>query len=125
MTGAERDLAGKRILVVEDEFFIADDLERELAAVGAEIVGPAATIDRAAALVDAGGLDAAVLDVNLRGSTVYPIADRLTAAGVPFIFATGYDAGVIPAAYRHIPRCEKPVSPQLVAEALRRVFHAT
>ena len=75
----EAALAGKRILVVEDEYFIASDLKRALAAVGATPVGPAGDPARGQALLDQGPVDGALLDVNLEGATSYPVADRLAA----------------------------------------------
>lgn len=112
-------LAGRRVLVVEDEYFLADDIARVLARLGAEVVGPLATRDDALARLGEGEpLDAAVLDINLRGETCYPIADALRARGVPFVFATGYDRAVVPAAYHGVPRWEKPFDPDLLVRAL-------
>jgi CheY-like chemotaxis protein len=114
-----KSLDGWRILVAEDEHFIADPLIHELESAGATVIGPAPTLPRALALAEAQPLDAAVLDINLRREMVYPLADWLLAAGIPFVFATGYDATVIPAAYGHVPRCEKPVSTQAIIAALK------
>jgi DNA-binding LytR/AlgR family response regulator len=111
-------LAGKRVLVVEDEFLLADELVRELQAAGAVIVGPAPTVGVGLGLAESGHPDLAVLDINLRGQMVYPLADALAEADVPFIFATGYDAVAIPLAYAHVPRCEKPVSQGKIVGAL-------
>jgi CheY-like chemotaxis protein len=103
-------LKGRRLLVVEDEYLVAADLTSSLEAHGAEVVGPAASVQDALSLVNNGGrLDGAVLDINLRSERVYPVADLLTARGVPFIFTTGYDAVAVPIAYAGAPRCEKPV----------------
>jgi predicted TIM-barrel fold metal-dependent hydrolase len=63
-------------------------------------------------------LDGAVLDVNLDGDRVYPIADALLALGIPFVFATGYDLWVIPAVYAGVPRCEKPIRVSLLSRLL-------
>lgn len=116
---ARRSLAGRRILLVEDEYFIADDLVRAFEADGATLVGPVSSIDDALDLI--GGtdrVDGAVLDINLRGEMAYPVADALSARGVPFVFATGYDAAAIPPRYAHVPRCEKPVEAARIAAAL-------
>jgi CheY-like chemotaxis protein len=104
-------LTGKRVLVVEDEYAVAIDLVRALRDTGAEVIGPAGSVGDALALIEQqrGMLDRAVLDINLRDEPVYPVADRLAALQVPFIFATGYEAGSIPATYAGIPRCLKPV----------------
>ena len=108
---ARASLANKRLLLVEDEYLIATDLAWAIEQAGAEVVGPAGSVEDALALVrEAGGrLDGAVLDVNLRGERVFPVADALAAKGVPFLFATGYDASLIPAHYAKVPRHEKPV----------------
>jgi DNA-binding LytR/AlgR family response regulator len=104
-------LKGRRILVVEDEYLVAADLTASLEALGAEVVGPAASVNQALSLVEnhGGRLDGAVLDINLKDERVYPVADVLTARGVPFVFTTGYDAISLPASYASAPRCEKPV----------------
>jgi DNA-binding NtrC family response regulator len=83
-------LKGKRILVVEDEALIAVMVEDMLLEMGGEVVGPAATIDDALALAQEEMLDAAVLDVNVRGRRIDPVAEALMARGVPVLFATGY-----------------------------------
>ena len=112
-------LLGLKVLVVEDDFFIADETRRTLTAKGAQVIGPVASVDGALALIAASPtLDAAVLDVNLRDVMVFPVADALVARGVPFVFATGYDSGVIPSHHADIVRCEKPVQPSTLVRAL-------
>lgn len=101
-------LAGRRIMVVEDEYFVASDLKRALLADGAEVVGPTGDVTSGLALADAREIDAAVLDVNLEGADSYPIAEVLRARGVPFVFVTGYDAWAMPEQYREVPRLGKP-----------------
>jgi DNA-binding response OmpR family regulator len=90
----KRMLQGMRILVVEDEALISMLLEDGLNDAGAEVIGPAASVEEALGLIEGahldGGLSAAVLDINLIGQTVIPVADRLAALGVPFLFTTGY-----------------------------------
>ena len=105
------DLTGRHILVVEDEYFIAEDMAQTLRDHGAETVGPAATIDEALALVETSScLDGAVLDVNLGGQWSYPVADALMRRGVHLVFTTGYDRETIREPYRLVLCCEKPVS---------------
>lgn len=112
-------LAGRRVLLVEDEYFIADEMACSFEASGAEVVGPVGSVQSALDLIaEAERLDGAVLDVNLRGDKSYPVADSLLARGVPFVFATGYDAISIPARYAHVTRCEKPVDPEKIGKAL-------
>lgn len=116
-----RRLCGQRILLVEDEFFIADEVAEAFMAHGAHVVGPEPTVAGALRLVATEPrLDAAVLDVNLRGEMVYPVADVLQAAAVPFVFTTGYDTSHIPARFATIPRCVKPFKPLDVAQRLFR-----
>ena len=100
-------LTGKRILIVEDEYFIAADLKRALAEAGAIVVGPAGTLASAQALVD-DDIDLALLDVNLDGEHSYPLANRLHERAVPFAFLTGYDQWALPPASRDVPRLDKP-----------------
>ena len=90
-------LEGKRVLIVEDEVLVAMLVEDGLHDAGAEVVGPATTVGEALRLIEGatadGGLSAAVLDIKLAGEAVRPVADRLAALGVPFLFATGYGEG--------------------------------
>jgi ActR/RegA family two-component response regulator len=104
-------LRGRCLLIVEDEYLIAADLTASLESLGVQVIGPAASVEEALSLVDNNSdrLDGAVLDINLRNDRVYPVADVLTARGVPFVFTTGYDAIAVPTAYACAPRCEKPV----------------
>jgi CheY-like chemotaxis protein len=112
-------LAGRRILLVEDEYFIADDMVGYFESRGADIVGPVASVRGALDLLaSTKHLDAAILDVNLFGELAYPVADALLERGVPFVFATGYDGAVIPSRFSSVLRCEKPVAPSHLAKAL-------
>jgi CheY-like chemotaxis protein len=112
-------LSGCCILVVEDEYFLADDLARALEAFGAEIVGPVGEVTDAVAALDAGTpVHGAVLDINLRGEMVYAVASALQARNIPFVFATGYAGASIPAEFQQVPRWEKPFDPAALASAL-------
>jgi CheY-like chemotaxis protein len=105
-TGA---LSGLTILVVEDEYFIADELNQNLSAAGAHVVGPVGAVDEALELVNSSNhLDFALLDLNLNGESALPIADRLVESNVPFAFVTGYGSGGIPARFSTMVRIEKP-----------------
>ena len=114
----DRALDGKRILVVEDEYFIAFDLKRTLTAQGAVVVGPVGDLTKGLLLAGEETLDAAILDVNLRGATSYPIADRLATEEVPYLFLTGYDGWSLPASYGDRPRLAKPYSTPRLVRAL-------
>jgi CheY-like chemotaxis protein len=107
----ERTLEDRCILVVEDEYFLADDLRELLADAGAEVLGPVASIAEANKLIASGApIDAAVLDVNLSGQAVFPVADALQARNVPFVFTTGYDRWTLPDRFIAVPRLEKPLT---------------
>lgn len=105
MTGR---LAGCRILVVEDEYFIAADIKRALLAENAIVIGPVGRLDSGLALANHEPVDAAVIDVNLGKATTYPIADCLKASETPWLFVTGYDEWSMPAEYRDALRLAKP-----------------
>ena len=116
---SQPSLSGRRILVVEDEFFVADDLVQALTRLGAEVLGPVATREEALDLLSTGErIDLAVLDINLEGESVFPVADTLIEQGVPILFATGYDQAAIPAQYQQVLRWEKPFAPEALAHAL-------
>ena len=115
-------LRDRRVLIVEDEYFLADEMAEALQKFGVQVVGPVPTSQKALALLADRPLDAAVLDINLRGEMVYPVADALSERGVPFVFATGYDAAAVPNAYRDVPRWEKPFTAEDLAKALPGVF---
>lgn len=106
----KRELAGYGVLVVEDEFFLASEIEETLAQAGARVIGPVADLAGAFDIVRDVDFDLAVLDINLGGEMVYPLADALTALNVPFLFSTSYSGPEIPIEYRHLPRVEKPYS---------------
>jgi len=102
-------LQGRRVLVVEDETMIAMMVEDMLDELGCAVVGPAHALDVALALAKTEtDIDAAVLDVNLAGQAVYPVADALREKGVPAIFSTGYGDVGLQGAYRDAPVLQKP-----------------
>ncbi|WP_426000418.1 response regulator [Caulobacter sp. DWR1-3-2b1] len=111
MTDAPRPA---RILVVEDEYLLAEVLTDALTELGAEVVGPVGQLAQALALIETTPIDGAVLDINLRGEMVFPLADVLTTLGVPYVFATGYERENIPALYKDIPILSKPVDVRLL-----------
>jgi len=112
--------AGRRVLVVEDDYLLAKRIVGEFAKLGVATIGPANTVERALELVEHGDhLDGAVLDIKLRDDMVFPVAEALRARGVPFVFATGYDQQAIPDRYSDVAHQHKPID---AARALRALF---
>jgi len=106
-----------KVLVVEDQYLVADDVRRIVQTLGGTVLGPCGDLDQADRALVEHRPDFAVLDVNLGERTVYPLVDKLAALGVPFVLATGYEGWVLPEAYRDRPRLEKPVTARALAEA--------
>lgn len=109
MNSAADKLSGQRVLIVEDEYFLAQDLAEYLNHLGVEVIGPVGTVTDALELLHYADIQGAVLDINLRGERVYPVADVLEQKQVPFVFASGYGGELEPNAYTDIPRCIKPL----------------
>lgn len=120
MTTTRSVLSGKRFLVVEDEYLIAEDVAAELRRAGAKVVGPAGSMPHGIRLMAQGLPDVAVLDINPRETLAYPLLDQLIEAGVQVVITSGYDEEMIPERYRHLSRCDKPASAASVVRALRR-----
>lgn len=117
-------LRGLRILVVEDSFLLADELDEVLTSIGCVVVGPKADLRAGLEAATAEVLDGALLDVNLSNDEdSIPLARSLEASGVPFIFVTGYDAsGMIPPDLGRAPVLEKPLDMEKLAALMLRVF---
>ena len=112
-------LAGRRIFVVEDEYFLADDIGKTFRAMGAEIAGPVGHFEDALKILHDGSvLDAAVLDINIRSEMIFPVARELKARGVPFVFTTGYDKVTLGPEFRDVPLLEKPIDLPAMAQRL-------
>ncbi|ABC93970.1 putative two-component response regulator protein (plasmid) [Rhizobium etli CFN 42] len=104
---------------------LAEDMSQQLAEAGALVLGPAQSLERAFELLTAAdALDAAVLDVNLHGKQVYPIADTLLERHVPFVFTTGYDASALPARFKSMSCYAKPVDMSRLIETLQAAITA-
>lgn len=119
MTGRSL-LGGAHVLIVEDEFLLADDLARALRAAGGEPVGPVSTIAQAEELVREHALDAAIIDVNLRGQMASEFISRLASTAMPCLIVSGYAGDALPECLDKIPRLEKPVSPASVIRELAK-----
>lgn len=105
---AADNLSGKRVLIVEDEAAISMLLEDMLMDFGCEVVGPAARLAAALDLAKGASFDLAILDVNLAGEPIYPVAEALTERGLPFLFSTGYGGAGIKEPFRNRPVVQKP-----------------
>jgi DNA-binding response OmpR family regulator len=105
---SESGLEGLRILLVEDEYLPATEVADMLDALGIEVIGPIPDLEGAMAVAGRETFDGAILDVNLRGEAVFPVAEQLLARNTPFLFATGYDEWVLPERFRDFPRLTKP-----------------
>lgn len=112
-------LTGKRILLVEDEFLVSAMVVDMLTELGAEVVGPATDIPKALALAGTAEIDAALLDVNVRGGRIDPVAAALTARGIPFVFGTGY-RNAMPEA--EAPTLEKPYTQAALEAAMAQAL---
>lgn len=119
-TGAQR--RGGRILVVEDEPIVAMTLQDMLSDLGYEVAGPAARVPAALALVAAGGLDAAILDVNMGDGDSYSVAAALRERGIPYLFATGYGRQGIEPGHEDVPVLQKPYREAQVEAAIDTIL---
>ena len=116
-------LSGRRVLVVEDESLVAMLLETILEDMGCTPVGPISTVEEALTVVaQETQLDAALLDVNVAGVHVFPVAQALKDKGVPFVFSTGYGEGGLPDEWRGQPTIQKPFTEDAVQQALMRAM---
>lgn len=104
-------LEGLRVLVVEDELLVAMSLEEVLRDAGCVVVGPVPRVERALKAAREEAIDIALLDVNLAGERVYPVAEVLTQRRVPFLFMTGYGQEMLPAEHAGQPVLGKPFKP--------------
>jgi two-component sensor histidine kinase/DNA-binding response OmpR family regulator len=121
LTPADRLVVnGNQVMVVEDEALVAMVVTDALTELGYEVIGPFGRPPDALAAIRNGSVNAAVLDINLAGSLIYPVADELAARGIPFIFVTGYGIESIEKRFAHVPVLAKPIE----RETLQRIFIA-
>jgi DNA-binding NtrC family response regulator len=119
-------LAGKRVLIVEDESLISMLLEDIVADLGGVVAASASRVSRALEIVNRfeTPIDVAVLDVNVNGEEVFPIAQALAGRGVPFAFSTGYGNSGLPEPWRGRPTLQKPFTEDQVRSVLARALQA-
>lgn len=117
-------LTNRRILIVEDEYMLAHDLQLELEDAGAIVIGPEASVACALARIEKEDrIDAVVLDVNLGGQLAFPVADALSAQHIPFIFASGYEDDVVKSRYPNVVNCAKPFVSRQLLHSLEHILH--
>jgi FixJ family two-component response regulator len=109
------------VLVVEDEFYLAKDVQQTLKSAGASIMGPFARKAEVLSALEQERPHCAIIDVNLGGGVNFDLADRLRERGVPFLFFTGYDREVIPPRFADVMRLEKPVDTVHLVRAVEAV----
>jgi ActR/RegA family two-component response regulator len=114
-------LSGQRILIVEAEYFIADDLCCDLKDRGVLVVGPVGTLHDAQAAAQGGDLACAVVDYKLRGETSQSLLEALCRMNVPILLVTGYDMMDLPVSFQTLPMVQKPASREAVAEACAKL----
>lgn len=121
---AGRPLEGRRILIVEDEYFQAREIALALSNAGAQVVGPTARSDEVPGLLTSNAIDVAMLDINLGEGASFEVARSMQERGIPFLFLTGYDVSVIPESLRGTPRLEKPIGQEQLVERLVELVSA-
>ena len=114
----EADLKGRRILVIEDSPVVAPFTAEILGELGYDVVGPAPTMAAARELIEEEAVDAAILDVHIRGERVFPLCDELAARKVPFLLTSGYADWQIPDKWQDAPQLQKPYTMQQIEQAL-------
>jgi CheY-like chemotaxis protein len=114
----------KRVLVVEDEYLIRMLLEDMLADLGYGVAGAVGTVAEASALAASGDFNAAILDVNLDGQEIFPVADILAGRSLPFVFVTGYGERSLPDRYRDRPALQKPFQVEQLSTTLANMLAA-
>jgi CheY-like chemotaxis protein len=119
------NLKGRRVLVVEDEFLVAMELQEVLKGRGCDVLGPASTVTQALAVLHDGRPEVVVLDVNLRGTRATPVAAALRERGVPFVLITGYSGPQLSEPeLRDAPRLDKPVNGRDLTRAVAKALQA-
>lgn len=115
-------LAGRRVLILEDEYLLASALQDAVEQMGAQVIGPFSRVQQALQSIDEGRVpDVGLLDVNLGSEYSYPLADALAERGIPTVLITGYDTSALPEAYRSLSYLRKPFDLASITAALDRL----
>lgn len=117
-------LNGLRILIVEDDYYLATDATMAIEQAGGTVIGPFASADDALVALDANGVDLAIIDINLGTGPAFDLARHLDSAKLPFLFATGYDQAVVPDDLQMVVRLEKPFHSAEMIRAAVKVYEA-
>lgn len=112
-----------RILVVEDEMMVAFYIEDCLTRLGHHVVGPASHVGKAQRLIETETFSIALLDINVAGEEVYPVATELQARGIPFIFLSGYGSHGLRKEWQGSPMLEKPFAPEALQKQIEETLH--
>lgn len=112
-------LAGRRILVVEDEYFIAEEIKVVLEALGAIVLGPLSDQRRAMEMLSGSEIDCAVLDIDVSGRAIFPLIHELRRRGIPWLYVSGYSESLVPEDLRGRVHLEKPVAPDALAASIQ------
>lgn len=120
MTGSKR-LGGLSVLIVEDDYFLAEDARHALESAGARVLGPFARIEEAEELVHSTRPDCALLDINLGSGPDFTVAKTLLEQDIPVVFVTGYDAAIIPSELSHVNCLQKPTTPNKIIGAVEQL----
>lgn len=119
-------LAGRRILIVEDEMLVAMSIEDTLVDAGGEVIGPAPTVGQALGLLrDEAEIDAVVLDMNLQGHSGLPVADACDERSIPFLILSGYGETALSGSHHAAPILSKPFASAALVEALKALFEGS
>ena len=121
---AQRIAMGRHVLVVEDEMTIVLVIEEALFDLGAHVIGPAASLDAALRLAREASIDAAILDINIRGGNSYAVADILAERGIPFVLCSGYSDWAQEERHRDRPRLTKPYSSKNLEDRVLQLLGA-
>jgi len=122
--GNANSLAGLRVLIVEDDYFVANECASLLREQGADVLGPVPDAARGREIISDETPDCVLLDVNLKGDFAFELAGELLDLHIPIIFTTGYDRSVLPAGLRNAPCLQKPIESHVLVRLIQGEIHS-